>query len=121
MARIKTSVASHRRKKRVLKKAKGQVLDRSKRYRQAKRSLNKGMAYAYRDRKVKKREYRKLWIARLNAACRELGLSYSRFIKGLTVAGISINRKMLSELAIREPAAFKKIVETAQSAVQSKA
>jgi len=111
MVRVKHSVSTHKRKKRVLKKAKGQVLDRSKQYQQARRSLLHSMAYAYRDRKVKKREFRALWIVRINAACRACGITYSKFISGLTKAKIGINRKMLADLAVNDPQAFTKIVE----------
>jgi len=113
MVRIKTNVASHKRKKRTLKKTKGQFGHRSKRYVQAKRSLDKGMIYAYRDRKVRKREFRRLWIIRISAACRENGIAYSRFIKGLADAKVEIDRKMMSELAISSPAAFKKLIKLA--------
>jgi len=116
MVRIKHAVSSKKRKKRVLKKAKGQFGHRSRRHSQAKRSVIKGQAYAYRDRKAKKRLYRRLWTVRINAACREAGVSYSRFIRGLNVAKIAIDRKMLAELAISSPAAFKKLVKLAQEA-----
>ncbi len=125
MARIKTSVASHRRKKRILKRAKGQYGHRSKHYTQAKRSLIKSMVYAYRDRKVNKREFRQLWILRINAACRELGLSYSQFIKGLSTAKVNLNRKMLADLAVSSPESFRELVKIAQesrsTAVSTKA
>lgn len=114
MVRVRTAVSSRKRKKRVLKKAKGQFAQRSKRYQQAKRSLLKSQSYAYRDRRVKKREIRRLWTARINAACRESGLPYSRFIKGLKEANVEINRKILAELAVRSPADFKKLVKVAQ-------
>jgi len=116
MVRIKSAVSSRRRKKRVLKKAKGQFAQRSKRYQQAKRSIIKGMAYAYRDRKVKKREFKRLWIIRINAACRDAGISYSRFIKGLIDASVEIDRKMLADLAVSAPDAFKELVKVAQDA-----
>ncbi|MCK5082682.1 MAG: 50S ribosomal protein L20 [Candidatus Omnitrophica bacterium] len=111
MVRIRNSVTAQKRKKRVLKKAKGQFGHRSTRYRQAKRSVIKGMTYAYRDRKVKKREFKRLWIIRINAACQESGVTYSRFINGLKKANIDIDRKVLSELAISSPAAFKRLVK----------
>lgn len=114
MPRIKHSVSTHRRKKRLLKKAKGQFLDRSKRYQQARRSLARSMVYAYRDRKVKKRDFKQLWIIRINAACREGGISYSRFLKGLTTAGVAINRKMLADLAVKSPEAFSELVKVAK-------
>lgn len=116
MVRIKTSVASHRRKKRVLKEAKGQFGHRSRRYLQAKRSVIKGLVYEYRDRKVKKREFKRLWIIRINAACQESGIKYSRFIKGLTDAKVEVNRKVIAELAVSSPDAFKKLVTIAQEA-----
>lgn len=116
MVRIKTSVASHRRKKRVLKAAKGYFGQRSRRYLQAKRTVINALRYEYRDRKVKKREFRSLWIIRINAACQEAGIKYSRFIKGLTVAKVDINRKVISELAVNSPSAFKKLVSIAKEA-----
>ena len=114
MVRIKSSVTAHKRKKRVLKKAKGQFGHRSTRYRQAKRSVVKGMAYEFRDRKVKKREFRSLWIVRITAACKEAGTSYSKFINGLLKAKVELDRKMLAELAVSSPGAFKKLVKLAQ-------
>ncbi len=111
MVRVKHSVSTHKRKKRVLKKAKGQVLDRSKQYQQARRSLLHSMAYAYRDRKVKKREFKRLWIVRINAACRAAGITYARFMNGLKKAKVVIDRKMLADLAVRDPKAFEKIIE----------
>lgn len=113
MARITNAVASHKRKKRVLKQAKGQFGHRSKHYSQAIRSVIKGMAYEYRDRKVKKREFRRLWILRINAACRENGVPYNRFIKGLADANVEINRKLIAELAVSSPVAFKKLLKMA--------
>ena len=115
MVRIKNSVASHKRKKRVLKAAKGQFGKRSTNYKQAKRSVVKGLTYAYRDRKVRKREFRRLWILRINAACQEEGISYSQFIKGLVDAKVEVNRKVISELAISSPDAFKKLVAVAKN------
>lgn len=115
MARVKHAVSSLRKKKRVLKATKGQFGQRKSRYKQAKRSLIKAMRYAYRDRKVKKREFRALWNVRINAACRESGLTYSRFIKGLINAKVEINRKALAELAVSSPDAFKKLIELAKA------
>lgn len=111
MVRVRGSVTAKKRKKRVLKKAKGQFGHRSKRYRQAKRSVVKGMTYAYRDRKVKKREFKRLWIIRINAACQESGVSYSRFMNSLKKAKVDIDRKVLSELAISSPSVFKKLIK----------
>ena len=119
MVRIKHSVSTHKRKKRVLKRAKGQFGQKSRRYQQARRSLAKGMTYAYRDRKVKKREIKNLWIIRINAACRESGIMYSRFIQGLSAANISINRKMLADLAVQSPAVFDRLVQAAKEANSS--
>lgn len=114
MVRIKHSVATHKRKKRLLKKARGQFGDRSKRYQQARRSLKRGMVYTYRDRKVKKREIKNVWIIRINAACRENGISYSRFIKALNDAKIEINRKILADLAVNAPETFDNLVKMAK-------
>ena len=119
MVRIKHSVSTHKRKKRVLKQTKGQFGHRSRRFRQAIRSLTKGLVYAYRDRKVKKGEFKRLWITRINAACRESGIQYSRFIRGLANAKIEINRKMLADLVIHQPEAFKQLVKIAQDGVKT--
>jgi large subunit ribosomal protein L20 len=116
MTRVSHAVASRRRKKRVLKLAKGQFGHRSKRYQQADRSVRKGQKYSYRDRKLKKREFRNLWVTRINAACREAGITYSRFISGLKKAKIDLNRPMLSELAVSSPAALKALIGLAQKA-----
>ena len=114
MVRIKTNVYSHKRKKRVLKEAKGQFGDRSKRYKEAIKSLIGSRQYAYFDRKKKKSEYRSVWIIRLNAACRESGITYSRFVSGLKAANITLDRKVLSDLAITQPEVFAQIVEKAK-------
>ena len=114
MAKIKHSVATRKRKKRLLKKAKGYWGDRSKQYQQARRALMHALVYAYRDRRVKKREFRRLWIARLNAACRASGITYSQFIRGLKKAKINLDRKILADLAVRDSPAFKKLVEIAK-------
>src|SRR5476651_1495442 len=114
MVRIKTNVYSHKRKKRVLKEAKGQFGDRSKRYKEAIKSLIGSRQYAYFDRKKKKSEYRSLWIVRLNAACRESGITYSRFISGLKAAQITLDRKVLADLAVTEQEIFAQLVEQAK-------
>ena len=114
MVRIKTNVYSHKRKKRVLKEAKGQFGDRSKRYKEAIKSLIGSRQYAYFDRKKKKGEYRSLWIIRLNAACREAGITYSRFISGLKSAKIALDRKVLADLAVTQPEIFAQLVEQAK-------
>ena len=110
MARIKVGVTAHRRHKHILKLAKG--------YRGAKHlQFKKALSYARRDRRAKKREFRRLWIARINAATRANGMSYSRFICGLTKAGIQLDRKVLADMAIFDAAAFAKLVETAKAAL----
>ena len=114
MAKVKHSVATRRRKKRTLKAAKGFWGDRSKQYQQARRALMHALVYAYRDRRVKKREFRSLWIARINAACRANEVTYSRFINGLKKAKIELDRKILADLAVKDAAAFKKLVEIAK-------
>lgn len=114
MAKIKHSTATRRRKKRVLKKAKGFFGDRSKQFQQARRALLHALKYAYRDRRNKKREIRALWIARINAAARAEGLSYSVFMNGLKKAKINLDRKILADLAVRDNVAFKKIVSLAK-------
>ena len=111
MAKAKHSVATHKRKKKVLKQAKGFWGDRSKQYQQAKRVLMHALKYAYRDRRNKKREFRSLWIARINAACRQSGITYSVFINGLKKSQINLDRKILADLAVRDNHAFKKLVE----------
>ena len=121
MARVKRGVTSHAKHKKVFKATKGHYGRRRNTIRIAKQSMEKAMQYAYRDRKNKKRTIRALWIQRLNAAVRELGLTYSRFIDGLSKAGITVDRKVLSELAIHEPAAFKAIVEQAKAALPAQA
>ena len=117
MARVKRGVTSHAKHKKTLDAAKGFYGRRKNTIRIAKQAVEKSMQYAYRDRKVKKRSFRALWIQRLNAAVRECGMTYSRFIDGLNKAGIEMDRKVLSELAISEPEAFKAIVEKAKGAL----
>lgn len=115
MPKVKHAVATRRHRKRVLKKAEGQFGGRSRMYRRAKESVQKGMYYSYRDRKQNKRNFRSLWIARINAACRECGISYSKFIHGLNKAKIELDRKILAELAVSDMKAFAKIVETVKA------
>lgn len=114
MAKIKHSVATKKRKKRVLKASKGFWGDRSKQFQQARRTLKRAMVYAYRDRKVKKRDFRQLWIVRINAACRQAGITYSKFMNGLKKANIELDRKMLADLAVKDTAAFQKLVDIAK-------
>ncbi len=111
MTKVKWVVAAKKRRKKVMKRAKGQYGGRSRLYRTAKESVQKGMYYSYRDRKQKKRSFRNLWIARVNAACREAGISYSKFMNGLKKAKIALNRKMLADLAVNDKKAFVEIVK----------
>ena len=116
MARVKTGTTRRARHKRVLKVTKGQFGTRSKLYRRANEAKLKSLFYAYRDRRNRKRDLRGLWILRINAAARENGLSYSRLMNAMKKANIGINRKMLSDLAVRDPNAFKAVVEQAKAA-----
>ncbi len=117
MARVKRGVTSHAKHKKTLKAAKGFYGRRKNTIRAAKAAVDRSMQYAYRDRKVKKRTFRALWIQRINAATRENGLTYGRFIDGLGKAGVSIDRKVLADIAVREPAAFKLLVDQARAAL----
>jgi len=121
MARVKRGVTSHAKHKKTLKAAKGFYGRRKNTVRAAKAAVDRSMQYATRDRRAKKRTIRALWIQRLNAAVREFGLTYSRFIGGLAKAGIEVDRKVLAELAISEPEAFKAIVERAKAAMPAAA
>jgi large subunit ribosomal protein L20 len=114
MARIKHSVSTRARKRRVLKSAKGYYGDRSRRYRLAKETVARAMRYSTRDRKVRKREFRSLWITRINAACRELDLSYSRLMSGLKKANVVLDRKIIADMAVNDNAAFKKLAQIAR-------
>ena len=113
--RVRYGKARHRAKKRLFKEARGNVGGRSKLLRTVKETIVRSRAYAYRDRRVRKRDFRRLWITRITAACRERGTSYSAFILGLKQAKIELNRKMLSEIAIHNPAIFDKIVEMSKA------
>ncbi|MBI3434326.1 MAG: 50S ribosomal protein L20 [Proteobacteria bacterium] len=117
MARVKRGVTAHAKHKKVLKAAKGYYGRRKNTIRVAKQAVEKANQYAYRDRKRRKRTFRALWIQRLNAAVRPFGLTYSRFIDGLDRAGVAVDRKVLSDLAIREPAAFQAVVEKVKAAL----
>jgi large subunit ribosomal protein L20 len=121
MARVKRGVTSHVKHKKTLKAAKGFYGRRKNTIRAAKAAVDRSMQYATRDRKAKKRTIRGLWIQRLNAAVREFGITYSRFIDGLNKAGVTIDRKVLSDLAINQPAAFAAIVEQAKAALPTAA
>ncbi len=114
MARVKSNVASRARKKKIMKAAKGNWGDRSRRYRMAKEAVDRARSYATRDRRAKKREIRSLWIARINAACRQTGTTYSRLIAGLHKANVTLDRKIIAEMAVNDNAAFLKLVEIAK-------
>ena len=114
MARVKNGAVTKARHKKVLKEAKGYFGSKHRLYKTAKEQLMHSGQYAFRDRKQKKRDFRKLWITRINAACRQNDISYSRFIEGLTKAGVEVNRKMLSEIAINDPKAFTELVKVAK-------
>jgi large subunit ribosomal protein L20 len=118
MARVKRGVQAGRRHKKILAKAKGYYNARSKVFRVAKQAVIKAGQYAFRDRRAKKRDFRALWITRINAAARPLGLSYSRMINGLSLAGIEIDRKTLADLAVHDAAAFGAIAEQAKAALE---
>lgn len=119
MPRITSGPASHRKKKRILNAAKGYRGGRSKLYRTAKDSVNRALAYSYRDRKRRKRDFRRLWIVRINAAARQNGLSYNRFIQGLQAADVEINRKVLADLAISHPEEFSQLTDLAKDSLGS--
>ncbi len=118
MSRVKRGVTAHARHRKIIKKAKGYYGRRKNTFRTANQAVEKAGQYAYRDRRTRKRNFRALWIQRINAGVREHGLTYSRFIDGLAKAGIEVDRKVLSDLAIHEPEAFKALVSQAQAALQ---
>ena len=118
MARVKRGVTAHARHKKVLKLAKGYRGRASLAFRVAIEKVEKGLQYSYRDRRNKKRTFRGLWIQRINAATREHGLTYSQFMNGILKAGIEVDRKVMADLAVREPAAFKALVDQAQAALK---
>ena len=117
MSRVKRGVTAHARHKKVIKAAKGYYGRRKNVFRAAVQAVEKAGQYAYRDRRRRKRNFRSLWIQRINAAAREQGLTYGRFINGLSISGIEIDRKVLSDLAVREPDAFNALVEKAKAAL----
>ena len=119
MARVKRAVNAHKKRRKALKLAKGYFGAKSKQYRAASEQVRRSLRYAYLGRKLRKRDFRKLWIARINAGVRAYDMSYSRFINGMKVAGVEINRKVLSDLAISDPAAFKQLVDVAKEAIKS--
>ena len=115
MPKVKHAVAAHKRKKRVMKLAEGQWGGRSRFHKRAMESVAKGMMYSYRDRKARKRDFRSLWIVRINAACRENGISYSLFMQGLKKIKSALDRKVLAELAVSDKKAFTKLVEAVKA------
>jgi large subunit ribosomal protein L20 len=117
MPRVRSNVARLKRKKKIMRAAKGARGGRSKLYKSAKENVERGLRYAYRDRRQRKRDFRKLWIVRINAAARSHDMSYSRFMSGLKRAGVEINRKMLAELAVRDAAAFGELAEVAKKSL----
>jgi large subunit ribosomal protein L20 len=121
MARVKRGVTAHAKHKKVIKAAKGFYGRRKNTIRIAKQAVEKSQQYAYRDRKVRKRTFRALWIQRINAAARENGMTYGRFIDGLNKAGIEVDRKVLADLAVHDAAAFKSLVEKASEAAKASA
>lgn len=121
MARVKRGVTTHARHKKVLKLAKGYRGRSKDAFRIAIEKVEKGLQYAYRDRRVKKRNFRALWVQRINAGARELGLTYSTLIAGLKDAGVELDRKVLADIAVRDPEAFKTLAETARTALSKKA
>ena len=118
MARVKRAVNAQKKRRKIMKQAKGYFGAKSKQYRAASEQVRRSLRYAYIGRKLRKREFRRLWIARINAAARMNDLSYSKLINGLKVAGVDINRKMLSEIAINDPEGFAKLAETAKAALK---
>ena len=117
MTRVKGGTIHRARRKKVMKRAKGYFGSKHRLYKTAKEQVMHSLKYAYRDRRQKKRDFRKLWITRINAACRQNDISYSKFINGLSIAGVTINRKMLSEIAIESPESFTELVNTAKAAL----
>jgi large subunit ribosomal protein L20 len=121
MPRVKRAVSAHKKRRKVLEEAKGYWGLKSTNYKYAKEQVERSLAYAYRDRKVKKRNFRRLWIIRINAGARAHGLSYNQFISGLKAAGVELDRKVLADLAVSDPAAFAKLAEQAKSALPAPA
>lgn len=117
MARVKNAINAHKKRRTTLERASGYRGTRSRLYAQAKQQVTHSLVYAYRDRRAKKGEFRALWIQRINAAVREQGLTYNRFIQGLGLAGIAVDRRILAELAVNEPVAFTAIVDAAKKAL----
>ena len=120
MARVKRGVTAHKRHKKVLAQVKGHYSTNNRLYKRAHESLMRSLAYAYRDRRNRKRDMRRVWIIRINAAARLNGLTYSRFVNGLTLAGVAVDRKMLADLAVRDANGFSVVVDTARQALATK-
>jgi len=118
MARVSSGPASHARHKKVISKAKGYYGRRKNTFRVAKQAVEKAAQYAYRDRRVRKRQFRRLWITRINAAARQHGITYGRFMNGLKQAGVELDRKILADLAVREPEAFAALADQAKAALK---
>ena len=119
MARVKRAVNAQKKRRTTLERASGYRGQRSRLYRKAKEQVTHSLVYSYRDRKARKGDFRKLWIQRINAAARANDITYNRFVQGLRLAGVTVDRKVLAELAVSDPAAFSALVEVARSAVQA--
>jgi large subunit ribosomal protein L20 len=117
MARVKRAVNAHKKRRTVLSRAEGYRGQRSRLYRKAKEQVTHSLGYAYRDRKARKGDFRRLWIQRINAAARSHGMTYNRFVQGLRAAGLEVDRRMLADLAVNDPKAFESLVETARAAL----
>lgn len=117
MPRVKRGNKRRLKRKKVLGRAKGYFLSKGTNYRIAKQQVEHSLAYAYRDRRARKRDFRRLWIVRISAACKELEMSYGRFIRGLKLAGVGLDRKALADIAVRDPAAFRSLSESARNAL----
>ena len=118
MARVKRSVGGKKHRRAILEEAQGYTGARSRHYRKANEQVMHSLRYAYRDRRARKGEFRRLWIVRINAACREAGISYSKFLHGLKAAGLDLNRKVLADVALHDDAAFKQLVASAKAAIE---
>lgn len=118
MARVKRAVNAVKKRRKIMRLSKGYYGAKSKQYRTAKQAVMKSLAYSYRGRKQRKRDFRRLWITRINAAARINGLSYSKFMNGLKLAGVELNRKVLAEMAVNDAGAFAQLVETAKGALK---
>jgi large subunit ribosomal protein L20 len=117
VARVKRAINAHKKRREILEKAKGYRGQRSRLYRKAKEQVTHSLVYAYRDRRARKGDFRRLWITRINAAARQNGMTYNRFVQGLKAAGVEVDRKMLADLAVTDAAAFKTLVEVARKSL----